>query len=1571
MAAGDVVAYSFALANTGNVTVTSVALTDAQCAAGTLSLDSGDTAPLGELNTGETFIYSCEHITTQAEIDAGSVDNTASASGTPVGGTLAPVEDTLSLPVGAAPSLTLAKTARPITASEYVIGAMVSYDYLVTNTGNVTITSPISINDNRIAPSDITCPAWPPSSTPTAGLLPGDTYACVGTYEVTSADITLGSVTNVAAATDGTTTSPTDSETVPSDASPAITITKTSVDTSFAAVGDILSYDYAVQNTGTASFVADVTVTDDKIGTLTCWSPTTADPDFTAGETITCSAPYTVTQADLDAGSVTNIAYASTVFQDSTPVTSPTDDLTIDADQTPTLTLVKSDPVNADEDATSTVTLGDTLTYTVTARNTGNVTQTGVIVSDPLLTPSTFSCASVAPNDLCVLTGTLTVDGDQALAGEVVNTASAISNDVTTPVTDSVTTPVANESALGIEKFNPANADEDGSGSITFADTLTYTVTATNTGRGVLTDVTVFDMMLTPGSQTCAQLLPGERCVLTGTYVVDQNDVDTGEIVNTASAISDNTATPVTDTVTTPVVQMGTLTLVKSDPVNSDEDGSESVTFEDTLTYTITATNTGTVTQTNLIVTDGLLTPSSETCASVAPGGTCVLTGSLSVSADQSQAGEVVNTASVVSDQVTNPITDDVTTPVANDRAMTLVKADPVNADEDGTNSVTLGDTLTYTVTATNTGLGIETGVTVFDMMLTPTSETCAQVLPGATCVLSGVYTVDQTDVDAGQIVNTASVVSDGLPDAIRDSVTTPTFQMPQLEVQKVVSAQTKLFPAVSDVTFRITMENVGDVTLTGVQLADDIASAMAPAVIVGTPVVSASGFAVDNTVNAAYDGTNALDTLSGNADLPVGATGVVDITVRLDFTAGFPGAPNTAFGTADQITVPVASDFPLATIEDPTDQNPTPVPIVDTDNDGAPDGLESNTTDRDGDGIVDSEDYDPTGYFFCEEDGSILSGGLISVEGPAGTQTGLGSSNNITILRDGSDGFFQFFVSQAGTYRLVPTYPTSGAVSTDRLPSSTPLDVSTFLPSDPGVLGSGEVGNTGVLADFSDTVNSPFYLEFDIEEGDPTIFNNNLPLMHCGTPVVAATKTLESGPEVQPNGASRLTYRVSAQNVGPTLIQDVRLVDDLAAAFADADVTAVSWTIDAAPNGFGATPSILFDGVSTTDLLTSGGDLAPGETVTLDLVIDVSSVSGGTYTNLVQAGGSSPLDDSPIAFADAEADATVAALTVFQPLIVTKVSDRSTIKIGEAMRYTVTVTNSVDRTRSGLEIVDRLPPGFVYVPGTGTYGDGAPDEPDVEGRDLIWRDRTLLGNESVTLTLVARAGAAAVGTDTFINQAFVGDGNGLVSNVATASVSFEVEPVFDCGDIIGKVFDDRNRNGYQDAGEPGLPGVRLATVRGLLITTDAFGRYHVTCAQVPDVDIGSNFLLKLDARTLPTGYRITTENPRVVRLTRGKVTKLNFGASVSRVVRLDLAGGAFAADGSGLNAQWDAGIDQLIVVLSKEPSVLRLTYQRGAEPRALVDERMRAVSRLVEERWQQRDGRYRLEIEQMLVGGQ
>ena len=109
-------------------------------------------------------------------------------------------------------------------------------------------------------------------------------------------------------------------------------------------------------------------------------------------------------------------------------------------------------------------------------------------------------------------------------------------------------------------------------------------------------------------------------------------------------------------------------------------------------------------------------------------------------------------------------------------------------------------------------------------------------------------------------------------------------------------------------------------------------------------------------------------------------------------------------------------------------------------------------------------------------------------------------------------------------------------------------------------------------------------------------------------------------------------------------------------------------------------------------------------------------------------------------------------------------------------------------------------------------------------------------------------------------------------------------------------------------------------TVRGLIAPTDKHGRFHITCAAVPDEDRGSNFVLKLDERSLPTGYRLTTENPRVQRITRGKMVRFNFGATIHRAVRIDIADGVFVPGTTELRIQWTSKMDQLREELKKGP---------------------------------------------------
>jgi hypothetical protein len=142
-----------------------------------------------------------------------------------------------------------------------------------------------------------------------------------------------------------------------------------------------------------------------------------------------------------------------------------------------------------------------------------------------------------------------------------------------------------------------------------------------------------------------------------------------------------------------------------------------------------------------------------------------------------------------------------------------------------------------------------------------------------------------------------------------------------------------------------------------------------------------------------------------------------------------------------------------------------------------------------------------------------------------------------------------------------------------------------------------------------------------------------------------------------------------------------------------------------------------------------------------------------------------------------------------------------------------------------------------------------------------------------------------------------------------------------------------------------------------------------VACADIPDSDIGSNFILKLDTRTLPTGFKMTTDNPRIVRLTGGKMSKLNFGASITRLVRFYMTDEAFAAGSVELKAQWALAVDKLIAVLGQDKSTLQLTYNAKTTGRQLAADRIAAVEKLITERWSGQGSKYQLSIETRVMG--
>lgn len=322
--------------------------------------------------------------------------------------------------------------------------------------------------------------------------------------------------------------------------------------------------------------------------------------------------------------------------------------------------------------------------------------------------------------------------------------------------------------------------------------------------------------------------------------------------------------------------------------------------------------------------------------------------------------------------------------------------------------------------------------------------------------------------------------------------------------------------------------------------------------------------------------------------------------------------------------------------------------------------------------------------------------------------------------------------------------------------------------------------------------------------------------------------------------------------------------------------------------------------------------------------------------------------------------------LDLDQSVIVTKTTPAVNVSRGQLVPYTITLVNGVGVNIPDVAVVDRPPPGFRYVAGSARV-DGVPAEPRMLGSDLYWDGLSVTADNHHEIVMLLAVGSG-VGEGEFVNraQALHAVTGTALSSEATATVRIVADPTFDCTDVLGKVYDDANRNGVQDSGEPGIAGVRLATARGLVATTDRYGRYHIACAITPREGRGTNFVLKLDDRTLPTGFRAASNVVQVQRATRGKALEVNFAASIHRVVGLDVSDPVFEPGAVEMRALWRPRIALLVEELRHAPATLRLSYLADLEEPALVAKRVAWLKAEIDNAWRATDGccAYELAIE-------
>lgn len=891
--AGDTIDYRFTVTNTGNVPVDGVSI-DETAFTGSGPVPAAACPSIG-IAPGNSLVCVATYQATQADVDAGGVQNTAVARA--AAGPVAVESPSSQADVTIAPSLgiQLVKSSDQ-TGGSLTAGQTITYTFVVTNTGNVTL-SDVTVDEAGFTgsgtPGPIVCE-------PGAGTMaPGDTVTCTMQYTATQTDIDNGGIQNSATASGNPpsgarlTSAPSSTESTAT-RTPSLSIEKTVTPGTATIAGADVTYDFVVTNTGNVR-VTDVGVTEGAFsGTGT--APTVACPAGTdallPGERLTCTAAYTVTQADIDAGQVSNTATATGTDPDGAAVTSPPSTAVLEADPLVALALLKTaDPLTADH-------AGQTIAYTFVVTNVGTVSVSDVGIDEGAFSgtgaPVVVTCAGVttiAPGQQTTCTGSYTLTQEDVDAGGVDNTAAAVGASVGgQPVVSpdsTVRVPVAAVSSMTIVKSAVP-------GTPTVGSTVAYRFDVTNTGNTTLNDVAVAEDSFSGTGPSPAvdcptqTLAPGAAVICTADYVVTQQDADAGKLDNQASASAQPpgdgprvVAPPSATVVDIPAVP----TLAFSKTVDP-----EAVTVQgETVTYTYTLTNTGNVTMHGVTVAEGAFTgtgampvPVCPPDAIIAPGESVDCSATYTVTADDADTGWVTNTAtgSAVPPAGGAPVESEpssATLTIPPGPGISLTKtASP-------TTISAIGDVITYTFVVTNTGNVTLTDVTVDETDFSGTGTTpnihcpdLSSLAAGASATCTADYAVTAADVDAGEVNNTATASGfppgDGSPitsEASSGDVLIPAT--PALGLTKTASPDT--VRRVGDVvTYSFVVVNDGTVTVHDLAVDEGTFSGTGALTEIDCPVTEL-GSGEKTTCTAEYTVT-AADAVAGSLTNTATATG-------------------------------------------------------------------------------------------------------------------------------------------------------------------------------------------------------------------------------------------------------------------------------------------------------------------------------------------------------------------------------------------------------------------------------------------------------------------------------------------------------------------------------------------------------------------------------------------------------------------------------------------------------------------------------------------------------------------------
>ncbi|MBD2677713.1 MULTISPECIES: DUF11 domain-containing protein [Nostoc] len=239
--------------------------------------------------------------------------------------------------------------------------------------------------------------------------------------------------------------------------------------------------------------------------------------------------------------------------------------------------------------------------------------------------------------------------------------------------------------------------------------------------------------------------------------------------------------------------------------------------------------------------------------------------------------------------------------------------------------------------------------------------------------------------------------------------------------------------------------------------------------------------------------------------------------------------------------------------------------------------------------------------------------------------------------------------------------------------------------------------------------------------------------------------------------------------------------------------------------------------------------------------------------------------------------------------LQIIKTGDRATAEPGDTVIYRLSVKNLADVGLNNVVITDNLPLGFQFLPKSvqgEMDGTAVPITSERNGNTVIFRtDMTIPTGKVLNIAYAAQLTADAMRgsgrNSAIVNAQRIDNRFSTKDGPATHQLKIRPGIVSDCGTIIGRVFIDKNFDGEQQRGEPGIPNAVVFLEDGNRITTDPNGLFSLANV-LPGYHTGVLDLSSVPGYALAPNKKFRERNSqsRLVHLEPGGLVRMNFGVT-------------------------------------------------------------------------------------------